>query len=288
MFWAMLWMRPRSAVFSPGFNVPLFVVRPFIFMIYDLNHIDLPENSSVLKRLYYEYIMKRACKNAYRVLTISEFSRMRVLDWSKIRGHQVINVGGGVDEKFSPEGACFNPGYPYLLCVSNRRPHKNEIRIIRAFARARIDPRVRLVFTGQSSDELLEISSSLGIRERVIFVGRVIESDLPGLYRGAISLIFPSLYEGLGLPVIEAMACGTPVLTSRTTSLLEVAADAALLVDPLSVSDISNGIERLSLDPDLRDFYREKGFLRAKSFSWDAVVSKVMAVLKGMEGELLK
>lgn len=270
-------------VFSPGYNAPLFLVRPYVITIMDLNHIDRPENSNPFKRLYYRFILRRCARNAFRVLTISQFSRQRIIDWAGIAPQCVVNVGCGVNACYQPNVEPYNPGYSYLLCVSNRKVHKNERRVMEAFARAGIDSAIKLVFTGYADDAIQKLCRHYDVENRIVFTGRVSEADLPGLYRGAIALVFPSLYEGFGLPAIEAMACGTPVLTSNTTSLPEVSGDAALLVDPLSIKEIAEGIERLCIDKALREDLRERGLRRAAIFSWDDVVLRVKAVLDELE-----
>ncbi|MBR7633449.1 glycosyltransferase family 4 protein [Janthinobacterium lividum] len=268
-----------TGLFSPGYNAPLFLTRPFVFTIHDLNHIDRSENGSWLKSLYYSLIMQRACRNAAAVLTVSEFSRQRIIAWSKIDAARVINIGNGVDPAYNVNVVPHSPGYPYLLSVSNRKPHKNEPRLLAAFASANIDPSIRLVMTGKPTEELLSQAKALGILDRLEFSGRVEESELPGLYRGALGLLFPSLYEGFGLPVIEAMSCGIPVLTSNTTSLPEVAGDAALLVDPDSVESITLGIDALCKDTALRQELCTRGLLQAAKFSWDETIRKVRTAL---------
>lgn len=284
----MLKLPKRCMVFSPGYNAPLFVVRPYIFTILDLNHIDRPENSNFLKRLYYRYIMRRAAHKAYKVLTISEFSRKRIIDWSGVDPNSVINVGCGVDSRYTPDAAPFVSQFPYLLCVSNRKAHKNEPRVVSAFARANIDNNIRLFFTGDSNEEILSLCKQLGVEKRIVFTGRIPEDELPGLYKGALALVFPSLYEGFGLPVIESMACGTPVITSCTTALPEVAGDAALLVDPLDVTSITAAIELIIGDETLRADLTVKGLERAKNFTWDSVADRVKAVLTEVAAERIE
>jgi glycosyltransferase involved in cell wall biosynthesis len=230
--------------------------------------------------------MRPGCRKAFRVLTVSEYSRQRIVTWAGIDPDRVINVGNGVDERYCVDVTPYQPGFPYLLNVGNRKAHKNEVRVLEAFARANIDPAIHLIFTGHANDALLALSRRLGVEDRVVFAGRVAEAELPQLYRGALMLVFPSLYEGFGLPVIEAMACGAPVLTANTTSLPEVAGNAALLVDPLSVEQIAAGVERLCVDDVLRDALRQKGLKRAAQFSWDDVAAKVKAVLDELEQEM--
>ena len=281
---AMLIKTPKDAcVFSPGYNAPLFIVRPYIFTIHDLNHIDRPENSSFLKSLYYRLIIHRACHRSIRVLTVSEFSRQRIIAWAGVVPSHVVNVGNGVDDSYRFDVQPYEPGYVYLLCVSNRKAHKNESRVLEAFVNADIDRDIRLILTGQPSETLLRLCHQFGLINRVVFTGRVPEDDMPSLYRGARALVFPSLYEGFGLPVIESMACGTPVITSNTTSLPEVAGDAALLVNPLSVKEISEAIERICKDKALHNTLQHKGFLQAARFSWDNVTNNIKAVLAELE-----
>jgi glycosyltransferase involved in cell wall biosynthesis len=152
---------------------------------------------------------------------------------------------------------------------------------VQAFARAHIDLRVHLVFTGESNLPLADWIEKQGVTLRVNFVGSVPEEKLPSLYRGATALIFPSLYEGFGLPLLEAMACGTPVVTAKVTALPEVAGDAALLADPTSVDEIAAAIENVTGDDSLRLQLKEKGLARARSFTWAGTCARVHRLLSG-------
>ena len=265
--------------FSPGYSSPLYCAAPVILTICDLNHIDRPENSSAMKSFYYATVLKRSCHRAVKILTISEFSRTRILEWSGVSPDKVINVGCGVDSAYHPGVPPYNHPYPYLLCVSNRRLHKNEFRTVEAFARARISNDTHLVFTGAPTPDLEACIEKNKVTGRVDFLGLVPNEQMPSLYRSARALVFASLYEGFGLPVIEAMACGTPVVTSNTTSLPEVAGDAALLVDPTSVEQIAEGMERILGDTSLRQTFREKGLAKAVQFTWTATNAEVHKLL---------
>jgi glycosyltransferase involved in cell wall biosynthesis len=184
-----------------------------------------------------------------------------------------------VDPEYHPGVTLYGFPFPYLLCVSNRKRHKNEFRVIEAFARARIAAETRLVFTGKSTSELKNYMDRYHVAQRVEFVGMVPDAQLPSLYCGAEALVFPSLYEGFGLPLLEAMACGTPVVTANTTALAEVAGDAAILVDPTLTEQITRAIERIAGDCSLRQQLREKGLARAARYSWASTIAKVQGLL---------
>jgi glycosyltransferase involved in cell wall biosynthesis len=256
--------------FSPGYNAPLFCRARFIFTIHDLTHIHCPESSRPELQLYYATVMKRACRRAARILTVSEFTRKEIVRWSGVPPEKVVNVGNGVEPTYRPEGDSYGLPFPYLLAVSNRKPHKNEFRIVEAFARADLDCGLHLAFTGQPTPELAEWVEKLRVGGRVEFLGPVPEERLPSLYRGAQALIFPSLYEGFGLPIVEAMACGTPVVTSNVTAMPETAGDAALLVDPRSVEQITHAMQRVVEDTSLRHELKKIGITRVAQLSWES------------------
>lgn len=270
----------NDVFFSPGYNTPLFCQSPFVFAIHDLSHIYCPENSNPSIRLYYATVMKRACHRAAKILTVSEFTRQQIIQWTGVGAENVVNVGCAVDSAYRPGEQSYALGFPYLLSVSNRKRHKNEFRIVEAFAEADLDPRMHLVFTGDEISDLRSRIENKRLSSRIDFLGVVPESKLPSLYRGAEAMIFPSLYEGFGLPVLEAMACGTPVVTANVTAMPEIAGGAAMLVDPSSVEQIANAMERIVSDALLRQELRQKGLARAKEFSWAITAAKVHELLK--------
>jgi glycosyltransferase involved in cell wall biosynthesis len=139
---------------------------------------------------------------------------------------------------------------------------------------------MHLVFTGGPTAELADCIEHFRVTQRVYFAGVVPEMKLPSLYRGAEALVFPSLYEGFGLPILEAMACGTPVVTANVTAMPEIAGGAALLVDPTSVEQIAKTMERLVSDTTLRQQLRHKGLMRSAEFSWESTAAKVRESVK--------
>ena len=269
----------RTIFLSPGYAPPLSWRGPLIFTVHDLIHVDVHEESSRFKTLYYNAVVRPAMSRAQRVLTVSEYSRQRLLEWGGVAPEQVVVVGNGVDAAFSPRGAVHQPGYPYILYVRNTKPHKNVVGLLQAFA-LMDTPDIRLLLSGVADDETRHEALRLGILDRVMFAGRIPEAELPAYYRGAAVVTMPSLYEGFGLPALEGMACGVPVVVSDSTSLPEVVGNAGLLVDPRSAESIADGLVRALSDTQLRQQMRRRGLERAKLFNWDDVAGRVRRVLE--------
>lgn len=276
---AALWRRKPKLFFSPGYNSPLGWPGPFIFTLHDLNHLCVPDNSNAVKRAYYQYIIKPACHRAELVLTVSEYSKHEIVAWAKIDEKKIINVGNGVGLPFFPDGKKYDPGYPYLLYVGSRRPHKNLPRLLQAYSISGVRNEVRLLLSGEPDQQIVAEINRLGLEGSVCFRDLSDDGELSNAYRGATAFVFPSLYEGFGLPPLEAMACGVPVLTSNVCALPEVVGDAAILIDPLSVEDIAGGLKALVANSAQRARLREKGLVRSKAFSWEETVRRTSRAL---------
>jgi glycosyltransferase involved in cell wall biosynthesis len=282
-----LWLSYQVALhrpdifFSPGFSLPAVNLSRLVFTIHDLVLVQLPAasvSSTYTRKLYFETIVRHAAHRAYRVLTVSEYSRRELLKWTGLHDEEIVNVGNGIDPAFTPTGVRHDPGFAYILYVGNFKPHKNINRLLDAFA-GLDHPDLRLLLTGYGTPQLLATLQSLRLQQRVHFTGQVDDNRLAELYRGALLVVQPSLIEGFGLPPVEAMACGTPVVVSGVTALPEVVGDAGIFVDPLDVADIRRGIERAIGDVDLRQRLTAAGQLRASLFRWDDVARKVADVL---------
>jgi glycosyltransferase involved in cell wall biosynthesis len=271
--------RPRL-FFSPGYNSPVPYFGAFVFTLHDLNHLRVPANSNPAKRAYYEHIIRPACHRAAFVLTVSEYSKREITDWAKVKEEKVINVGNGVGMPFTAAGPKHDPGYPYLLYVGSRKPNKNIPRLLKAYSMSGVGKDVRLVLSGQADERTLKQAEQLGLNGSVMFSDSFADEDLSSVYRGAVGFVFPSLYEGFGLPPLEAMACGVPVLSSNVCSIPEVLGNAGLLVDPCDIEAIADGIRRLVQDSTLRGDLRQRGLLRAKLFSWEETAKKTWQVLQ--------
>ena len=272
--------RLRPDVFvSPGGNAPFRSPVPFVFTIHDLIHLHVAEESSLAKRAYYRFLIRPAAHKAFRVVTGSEHARGQICEWAGLSEDRVVVAGHGVSAGFTPEGPRHTPPYPYLFYVGNHKPHKNLPRLLEAFAGADIDGELRLVLTGQAEEPLARQVRQLSLDQRVVFAGDIPDEELPGYYRGASALLIPSLHEGFGLPAVEAMACGTPVVAANTTSLPEVVGNAALSVDPYDAAAISRAIQEIVGNQSLRRRLSAAGLERAAQFTWDKTAACVAQVL---------
>lgn len=252
------------------------------FTIHDLIHMDFPDERDALKNLYYKHVVRPAAKYSTSIFTVSNYSKNRIVEWSGIDDKKVVVVGNGVDEKFSPLGEHYDLGYPYILCVSNDKPHKNLDRLLEAFS---IHPskEIRLVMVCDLSDRLHNRCHSLGIIDRVIFSGKISDIKLSEYYRGASVVVVPSLYEGFGLPALEGMASGVPVVASNVTSLPEVVGNAGIMIDPYSSDSIAHGIDVALGNSDVRKRSIELGLLQAQRFSWEKVGGVVRETILGVK-----
>lgn len=274
-----LWSRRPDLFFSPGYNSPLGWPGKFVFTLHDLNHLNVPDNSSALKRAYYRYVIRPACSKAAFVLTVSEYSRREIAKWANIGEEKIINVRNGVGLPFGARGRRYDPGYPYLLYVGSRKPHKNLPRLLRAYALSGIGKELLLVMSGAPDQNTVADIRRLKLTGRVIFLPLGSTELLAEAYRGATAFVFPSLYEGFGLPPLEAMACAVPVLTSNVCSLPEVVGDAAVLVNPLDVEEIAHGIRLIVNDSALRERLQDRGPRQARKFSWEETAQRTSVVL---------
>jgi glycosyltransferase involved in cell wall biosynthesis len=228
--------------------------------------------------------------NVDRVVTDSQDACADLARFLGLPAEKLRVVPLGVSEAFRPIGpeqaaavaARFGLNGPYVLAVGTRQARKNQAGLVAAFCALRDElPEHCLAIAGPTiwrEDRLREQVAALGMESRVRLLGYVPDEALPALYSAASLFVFPSLYEGFGLPVLEAMACGTPVVCSNRSSLPEVAGEAALLVDPTSRDELAGAIRRALLDVDLRDGLRERGLARAREYTWQRTASRMVDV----------
>jgi glycosyltransferase involved in cell wall biosynthesis len=252
-----------------------------VLTLHDLIHLGFAAESSLAKRLYYGRIVRPATRRAHAVLTVSEHSRREIARWTGIGSDRIVVVGNGVAPAFRPAGERWALDRPYVLFVGNRRPHKNVPALLRAFAASGLAGHAALLLSGDADALTGRWVHEAGLgNAEVRFAGAIPEDRLPDYYRGALALAIPSLTEGFGLPALEAMACGTPVLAADCGALPEVVGDAALLVDPTRTEAIATGLRRIAGDAALRETLSARGPARATRFRWDDVAARVQRVLE--------
>jgi len=270
--------KARPDVFwSPGFMPVLGSAVPFLFTMHDMIHVRV---AGGLHRLYCNSVIRPLAKKAFKIIAVSAFSQGEICEWTGLPPERVPIIPNGVDSGFSPQGEKYDPGYPYLLYVGARKAHKNLEAMLAAYARSGLSGTCRLVLSGEPSAELDALAVKLGIGKDLRYAGFIPEAKLPLYYRGAEAVVMVSTYEGFGLPLLEGMACGVPVLTSNTTSLPEIGGDGALLVNPLSVDEIAEGMKRITGDSALRQQLIEKGLRRSKDFQWDRSAASLSILLR--------
>ena len=233
---------------------------PTVVTVHDLAILRAPEAFPRWHRLYGRAGLERVLRSAEAIVAVSEFTRGEVLALVDVPEERVRVVPNGVDALFTPDGP--HAEGDYVLAVATLEPRKNLARAVDAAREAGVELRV----VGARGWGGVDVAG---------WVGEVPDTELAALYRGARCVVYPSLYEGFGLPVLEAMACGTPVVTSRATAMEEVAGDAAILVDPLDVSAIAAGIREAE---SRRDELARLGVVRAGNFTWERTASAVLEI----------
>ena len=288
-----LWRDRLDLFHATHYVIPPLARARAVVTIHDIIHVLYPQflpNRAAL--LYARVMIRRALKRADRILTVSYNSKRDLVDYFGIAPARIEVVYNGVAPRFHADVpraerdrvvAKYGLPRPYLLFLGGEKPHKNVRNVIRAFAEARRERALphALVLAGpmpKNRNRVEALIAALDLEARVHRPGVVPEEDLPGLFAGAEAFLYPTLYEGFGLPVIEAMACGVPVLTSSTSALQEVAGGYAYLVDPMDVDAIARGIVALATDPRRRAEFAELGKRRARDFSWDRAAEQTLKI----------
>lgn len=280
-----------------NYFVPPFVSGKKVVVIHDMSFKVYPETSRLRTRSMMKINLTRSCKRADHIVTVSEFSKQEILKYMNIAPEKVSVIYPACDPKIfntalEPSIDIIQKKYNipkrYLLYLGTLEPRKNIRRLIQAYSQAKknhldLPP---LVVAGKKGWLYQDIFNEVIAQEminNIIFTGYLPDKEIIGLLKGATAFLFPSLYEGFGMPVLEAMACGTPVLTSDCSSLPEVVDTAAILVDPLSVDSIREGIEDIAFNETLRQKLSKEGLQQAKKFTWAAAVTKLTKICLMLE-----
>ena len=285
--------RDRPDLVHVQYNAPLFCPVPIVVTIHDISFIEHPEYFPGPRAWQLRFSTGITLRRAAKILTISEFSRQRIARRFHIDPDEIVVTPLAAQDHFRPldreEAACqvrekLGIEGPYVLTVGDIQPRKNQVGLIRAFRELmQAAPQLphRLALAGKEtwfSPQVREEVRRTGLGNRVVFTGFVAEQDLAALYNAADLFVFPSFYEGFGLPVIEAMACGRPVICSQSGSLPEVVDRAAVLVDPHSTAELARAMRDVLLDEELQARLGRQSLHRAGAFSWRETARKTLEV----------
>jgi glycosyltransferase involved in cell wall biosynthesis len=305
---AILWHRLRLPLPVEWFTGPVdifhstdFVLPPVrqartILTVHDLTFMRLPQCAEAGLRAYLNKVVPRSIERADLVLADSQSTKSDLIELLNLSPDRIEVVYAGVERRFRPmEGVMalqrvkkrYGLDFPFILSLGTLEPRKNFAGLIEAYALMRgkrqgmVDRGLKLVIAGGKGwlyDKIFARVEELGLKDKVIFPGFIADEDLPALYNLAELFVFPSLYEGFGLPPLEAMACGTPVVTSDRPSLPEVVREAGLMVEATDSEALAEAMERVLADKDLRREMRERGLKQAQKFTWEAAAGKLLDV----------
>lgn len=287
--WEMARQRP-DVLLVPAHVVPPIRPRVSIVTVHDLGYLHFPDAHPRPQRLYLDLSTRWNARAATHILTDSAATKADLVAHYAVPPEKITVAYPGYDEALTPvrdssaiEAVKMRYAITgdYFLYLGTLQPRKNLARLVDAFIS--LDSPATLVIAGKEGwlyDDLFAQVRRMRSAGRVLFPGYVADEDKPALLSGALAFVFPSLYEGFGLPVLEAQACGCPVITSTTSSLPEVAGGAALLVDPTDTAAIASAMQRVASDPTLREALTQRGFANVRRFSWAACARTVLSVIE--------
>jgi glycosyltransferase involved in cell wall biosynthesis len=284
------------------FTSPPFAPCPVVVSVHDLSFEHLPQTFTWRSRKQLRLTVRRSARSAAQVIALSDYGRQDIIEKYRLDPAMVTAIPLAASDRFEPVQAAeelqrvrqtYGIDSDYVLSVGAIQPRKNLNRLVAAYSRLRRgNPKgklPKLVLVGKCAwlyDETLKAIKELELSDSVIVTGYVPEADLPALYSGAICFVYPSYFEGLGLPPLEAMQCGTPVIVGDRTSLPEVVGAAGLLVDPFDIDALAAAIEKVINDSDLRVELSVKGLERAKLFDWRETARKTLTIYQKAAGEV--
>jgi glycosyltransferase involved in cell wall biosynthesis len=277
-----------------NYIIPPGVSGKKITVVHDMAYKAYPETVRAKTRKFLELSLAKTCKKADKIITVSEFSKLEIMKYLEVEDKKIEVIPLGVDIKYYHDGYSedevekvkkkYGINGEYFLYLGTIEPRKNIERLIKAYGALYEQKKdiPKLILAGKKGwlyDEIFKTLRKSELHNMVSFLGYIEIQDAPKLIAGSIAFVFPSLYEGFGLPPLEAMACGTPVITSDAASLPEVVGDAGLLVNPLDINSIKEAMLKIIVEPDLRIKLRKAGIQQAKMFSWEETTRKIEQVI---------
>lgn len=267
-----------DVLFNPGFTAPIFSPCRQVTVFHDLQHKRHPEYFRRFDLPFWRFLLWVSAHRSHRLIAVSEATRSDLLRFYRIPRERVTVVHHGVEPAFSRLDRSHTE--PYLLCVSTLHPHKNLTRLIRAYGRKERDfPLILAGLRGFHTETIERLIEEMGLQDSVQITGWVPRAELYSLYERARAFVYPSTFEGFGMPVLEALAAGIPVACSDIPPLREVAGDAVLYFDPLTEGDIASAIERVMTDASLQERLATVGRERARPFTWERCAEQTLKIL---------
>ena len=292
------WFEFSVRHFIENYNIDLFISTdgylslktntPQVAVIHDINFFHFPKTIPPFTRWYYNYFFPKFSKKSTRIATVSQYSKADIVKCYGIDPEKIDVVYNGVNEKYSPISneevvrtrAQVSEGNPYFVFVGAFNPRKNISRLLLAFDhfKSQYQSKIKLIIVGEKmygTARMMRILKGLRFKDDIIFTGRLNVDELRYVIGSALAMTYVSYYEGFGIPLLEAMKCGVPIVASDQTSIPEVAGDAAIYVNPFSIDSISEGMIRIASNVDLRDRLINNAAIQSQKFSWDKTASNL-------------
>lgn len=270
---------------APSFVAPLVCPTRLVMTIHDLNHLVLPQFYTPLHQIYYQFFVRSCIRRSEYILTVSKFSKDEIVRNLKLPAEKVFVTYNGVSKDYHPIVDQEHLRYirdiyelpeTFILSLSNNKPHKNVRQLVRAYCYANIE--IPLVLACPFDANLIRIAENFGKKHLIYFTKFIDEKHLPGVYSLTHLFVYPSTYEGFGLPPLEALSCGAPVVVARSSSLPEVVGSNAIFTNPFDYMDIARALELGVRDEALRQRLRADGVEHAKRFSWELMTKQTLEI----------
>jgi glycosyltransferase involved in cell wall biosynthesis len=270
---------------TPSFVAPILCPCRLVMTIHDLNHMVLPEFYTILHQIYYQFFVRSCIGRSEYILTVSNFSKSEILRNLQVDPQKVFVTYNGVLPNYEPVADPLFLQYvrdiyelpkDFIFCLSNNKPHKNIHQLVRAFCFS--DLNIPLVLASPVDRAIIKIAENYGKKHLIYFSKFIAEEHLPAVYSLTRLFVFPSTYEGFGLPPLEALACGVPVVVARSSSLPEVVGDNAIFTDPYDYQDIARALKIGIEDEELRNRLRKNGMQHARRFSWTEMTRQTLEI----------
>ncbi len=276
---------------APSFVAPIYVPCKLIMTIHDLNHMVLPQFYTLFHQFYYHIIVRNSIRRSEYILTVSQFSKKEIVRTLGLSAGKIFVTYNGVSENYRPVNNEKYLNYvkdiyglpdKFILCVSNNKPHKNVGQLVRAYCYSNLT--IPLVLACPVDRNLISIAENHGKKHLIYFSNFIEECHLPAVYSMTDLFVYPSTYEGFGLPPLEALACGAPVVVAKSSSLPEVVGDNAIFADPYDFKAIAKALELGVTNEALREELKQRGLQHIRSFSWDLMASQTLQIYEQCQG----